>query len=357
MRDNDTILLENLYQEVLNEAIPLSIAKRSFGRKHFSKNYDDYYLNRVFEKWHSAKDRIILPFKKSIDFYKDLLHDEDSSAFSDIYRFLREFRDRKDPYDDYKDELERMSREKVDKTNPEEYNRLRNEAMNAQWLETYIVDEKDYMEGYAYRVSRDENGMMKYGNKDFKQRLRIGKLLQQYGREDLLKRFKEDPFRQLSGEYVIVISRHPYDLAGISTDRNWTSCLDRKYPPIVYKDKKEKEKDFDQLYYQKDEIKKWGQTEAEREKCNAEIEGLVAYLVPEKEVYGKEKVLLRKPIARILMSRSSDDTYYYIPEDGIKGVYSEDFIRQVRNWLDENYLSKGSYDEEDTYYDYEDRDR
>lgn len=359
MRDKDHILLENLYQEVLNEAIPLSIAKKAFGRKHFEKNYKDFFLNRVFEEWYSAKDRIILPFVQKKDFYINLLHDEDTSAYTEIRNYIRGWtsQKRKSPYDDFKDELEKMYKEKIHETDPERFNKLNNEAMKAQWLETFDLDENDYVEGYAYRPFRKENGMIEYGTKDPKQKVRIGKLLQQYGRDDLLKKFKEDPARKLVGEYVIVISRHPYDIAGISTDRNWTSCLDRKYPPIVYKDKKEKEKDFDQLYYQKNEIKKWGQSEADREKCHEDLDGLVAYLVPKSEVYGKEKVSLKKPIARIVMYRSSDQTHYYIPEDGIKGVYSEEFEKQVRHWMDENFLSKGSDGEEDTYYDYEDRDR
>lgn len=356
MRDKDSILLESLYQEVLNEAIPLSIAKKAFSRKHFEANYNDYFLNRLFEKWYSVKDRIIIPFKQSKDFYKSLLHDEDTSAYTEIRDYLRDWgsKKRKDPYDDFKDELRKMVKDKVHETDPERYNKLNNEAMKAQWLETFDLDENDYVEGYAYRPLRKENGMIEYGTKDPKQKLRIGKLLQQYGREDLLKKFKEDPARQLGGEYVIVISRHPYDLAGISTDRNWTSCVDRQYPPIVYKAKKEKEKD--KSYYSKEDIKKWEQRNFEGEKCDVNIDGLVAYLVPKEEVYGKEKVLLRKPIARILLSKSKEG-HYYMPEDGIQGVYSEEFIRQVRNWMDENYLSKGSDSEEDTYYDYEDRNR
>lgn len=43
----------------------------------------------------------------------------------------------------------------------------------------------------------------------------------------LLKDFNEDPYRKedfTGQELQIVISRHPYDIAGMSTDRGWTSC-------------------------------------------------------------------------------------------------------------------------------------
>lgn len=53
------------------------------------------------------------------------------------------------------------------------------------------------------------------------------------------KRFEDDPIRalkaQASDRYTVVISRHPYDLAGMSTGRGWTSCVnlvdgkDRRY--------------------------------------------------------------------------------------------------------------------------------
>jgi hypothetical protein len=45
----------------------------------------------------------------------------------------------------------------------------------------------------------------------------------------LKKRFEDDPIRALkaqsSDRYTVVISRHAYDLAGMSTGRGWTSCV------------------------------------------------------------------------------------------------------------------------------------
>ena len=49
---------------------------------------------------------------------------------------------------------------------------------------------------------------------------------------DLRKEFEQDPVRfglkQKSTEKLVVISRHPYDIAGQSTGRGWTSCKNLK---------------------------------------------------------------------------------------------------------------------------------
>lgn len=43
----------------------------------------------------------------------------------------------------------------------------------------------------------------------------------------ILKQFQNDPKRSATrAEYIGVVSRHPYDVAGMSTDRGWTSCQD-----------------------------------------------------------------------------------------------------------------------------------
>lgn len=45
--------------------------------------------------------------------------------------------------------------------------------------------------------------------------------------KDILKAFINDPIRKggKKGEVLVVISRHPYDIAGMSTDRGWHSCM------------------------------------------------------------------------------------------------------------------------------------
>lgn len=66
----------------------------------------------------------------------------------------------------------------------------------------------DYKEGYA----TDAAG---------KQKFRIGKLLS--GEPELLGIFATDPFR--SSTPLVVISRNPDDIAAMSANRGWTSCM------------------------------------------------------------------------------------------------------------------------------------
>jgi len=43
---------------------------------------------------------------------------------------------------------------------------------------------------------------------------------------DLLKKYAgEKSLLSIGDDYLIVISKHPYDIVGMSTDRNWTSCM------------------------------------------------------------------------------------------------------------------------------------
>ncbi len=73
----------------------------------------------------------------------------------------------------------------------------------------------NYLEGYCEKDGRT---------------FRIGKVLNKLNRLDLLKVFNEDPSRAIQNkELLICISKHPYDIAGMSTDRGWTSCMDLYY--------------------------------------------------------------------------------------------------------------------------------
>lgn len=86
----------------------------------------------------------------------------------------------------------------------------------------YVIE--DYIKGIA-------------GKKDSKNKFRIGKLLTDPSLKSL---FDNDKNRQgskvLEGKLLVIISRHPYDIAGMSTDRGWTSCqnlIDGEYNEFV----------------------------------------------------------------------------------------------------------------------------
>jgi len=76
----------------------------------------------------------------------------------------------------------------------------------------------DYQAGYA---------QPKTGSKNI---IKIGKLLKRLFPEqpELIKMFESDPLRagsKMEKKQMVVISRHPIDVAGMSTDRRWTSCM------------------------------------------------------------------------------------------------------------------------------------
>jgi hypothetical protein len=88
---------------------------------------------------------------------------------------------------------------------------------------------QDYVAGLAYSPEK-------------RQTIKIGKVLAKLKRDDLLQRFNNDSRREgTKNQYVVVISRHPYDIAGMSTDRGWTSCMNlktgvnRRYVPLDVK--------------------------------------------------------------------------------------------------------------------------
>lgn len=71
----------------------------------------------------------------------------------------------------------------------------------------------------GYEIQDYKKGIAK--QKAGKRVVKIGKLLP----PDLIQQFANDPDRQAQDDYMVVISRHPYDIAGMSTGRGWTSCL------------------------------------------------------------------------------------------------------------------------------------
>jgi len=63
-------------------------------------------------------------------------------------------------------------------------------------------------------------------NTEKRQDIKIGKVLNKLKRTDLLNAFNVDKTREATqSQYIVVISRHPYDIAGQSTGRGWTSCM------------------------------------------------------------------------------------------------------------------------------------
>jgi len=206
-----------------------------------------------------------------------------------------------------------------------------------------------YIKGFAYKQTTMDN----YNSDsnlfyDTKNPVKIGKLLQKYeadgqievtDRKDgkkttkwivgkpLLHEFKNDPIRSSNGEFLLVISRHPYDIAGASTDRSWTSCMDLGLPRINYPKTKQNE-GINRKYIPKD----------------IEEGTLVAYVVPMNELYegpnGEGKVKLQKPLSRILMKpHNSDAGKVYTVGERYGAKYPE-FYQKIKEWTSKTLNNK-----------------
>ena len=165
--------------KVLDEALPLSLAKQyvKVGKRRYKKLYPDIFPE--------GEDRVFLPTK--IKFKA-----EDSPIYSDIQDvlFVRKFK--------ITDYIGGYAKSTIHpKESPRKIGKLLTEFMRI---------EKEF--GYGDEVIYDLNAPD------------VSDLA------DLLHAFEIDPVRNMKQEDLeIVISRHPYDLAGMSTDRAWESCM------------------------------------------------------------------------------------------------------------------------------------
>jgi hypothetical protein len=142
--------------------------------------------------------------------------------------------------------------------------------------------------------------------------------------EDILNSFRDDPLRSgKSKNSLIVISRHPYDIAGMSTDRNWTSCMDLGGEGINYKVKSSDDDAFESGMY--------SHLVPEAVKHGA----LIAYLISDDDKN------ITKPFARTLIHpyQSSDKKeIYYKASTNVYGQSKSNskFVKEVQKVLDAN---------------------
>lgn len=160
------------------------------------------------------------------------------------------------------------------------------------------VSEKGYMvEDYVTGIAVDSTG---------KRRIKIGKLLP----PELQQLFANDKSRSnarnaAAGNQMVVISRHPYDVAGMSTDRGWVSCMH-----LV------------------------GGSNAKYVRDDINQGSIIAYLV------NKDDINLQRPTARILMRvyRAENGKKGLFPS-GVYGARSQPFFDTVRKWCSEVNVS------------------
>jgi len=120
---------------------------------------------------------------------------------------------------------------------------------------------EDFLKQNGYQVLDYVKGIAKFG--ESKNTTTIGKALTRLKADELMKKFVSDESRKAltsdTGGLMVVISRHPYDIAGSDTDRNWTNCMTmgQSESPRVEKLKKEYEELAKKYsYVSKDELRK-----------------------------------------------------------------------------------------------------
>lgn len=147
----------------------------------------------------------------------------------------------------------------------------------------YDIRKLDYIHGTVDVAQQTQRG-------EKIRTLKIGKLLK--NKPDMMAKFAADPIRLTSKldtkKLYIVLSNHAYDIAGMSADRKWTSCMD-----VLGGSNRQ---------WVKEDIK-WGT--------------VVAYLVEENDKN------INNPLGRILIKPYLDenDAIVYFPEPTVYSPY------------------------------------
>ena len=157
----------------------------------------------------------------------------------------------------------------------------------------------DYILFNGYRIDDQEKGIMS----DFiGRRGKIGKYLARHDK-DLLKVYNDSMACRVKNtdDLQVVISRHPYDIIGMSTDRGWTTCLD--------------------LY-----DKRYGGQHLHNIKRILKNGDLISYMIR------KDDKNINKPMSRVIISRTHNGNIS--PSSHVYGVRSTDFRNFVYDWCE-----------------------
>jgi len=195
---------------------------------------------------------------------------------------------------------------------------IKDKRANRIYLKTNIRPEytlnkiiKDFLEEKGYEVIDEIKGTCSLKTTlPKKQTLKIGKVLTKLKNDSLLKLYtNERSFLIKNTENLcIVISRHPYDLIGMSTDRNWTTCHD------LY------DKTYNGKYlYQLGDMLKGGV--------------LIAYLIRDTDKN------ITNPLSRTIIYKNLKPHNLLYSETAY-GMQSKSFLLEVNKWLDKICLNK-----------------
>jgi len=179
-----------------------------------------------------------------------------------------------------------------------------------------------------HRYKLDAEGYINGKVTDGKQEFKIGRILNKLYKKtnnkvylDFLESFRDDPIRKANEkEHLVVVSKHPYDVLGSSTDRAWTSCVDLGQN-IIYKRESERRINANNL------------AQSLREPY------FVAYLVDPDDKNEAGKIAIKRPLARIMIypfkgrGNESGEPIYNWSIGEIYGLNNDDFYNIVKEWV------------------------
>jgi len=189
-------------------------------------------------------------------------------------------------------------------------------------------DVSEHLEDKGFQVDKDDyhKGIThSYGDTSKRRPLKIGKVLEQTkAPEDIKKAYMKDPYRGAAkaSHLVATASRHPFDVAGMSTDRGWTSCMNLT-DPRPHKNKLKE--DLDRGTH-------------------------VAYL------HHKSDTTISHPVSRVAMKpyhSSKGDHTILRPEGKTYGMENPEFHKSVANWAKTNFPAEDNviYNKDKHVYD------
>lgn len=158
-----------------------------------------------------------------------------------------------------------------------------------------------YGQGNSMRIKDYNKGICT--DKDGRE-IKIGKLLRKLGEEKLLQTYNKSKTNSLKdvSDLQVVISRHPYDIIGMSTNRGWTTCHD-----------------LNDTRYNGDHL--------HNVRSCLRNGVLIAYLIR------KSDKNIKNPISRCLIKKSYGSSKIKLkPDYHIYGTYVNEFEKFLKKW-------------------------
>ena len=175
----------------------------------------------------------------------------------------------------------------------------------------------NFLSNNNYDIVDFSKGFVK--KKDDKNIVKLGKVLTMFGKSDetaldLLQKYNNEKsvIANTGAEYLMVISKHPYDIGGMATDRSWKSCMNLRG-------------DNEERHYVPIDIKQGT---------------IISYLIQkdDKNIQNPKSRILIKPY---INEENSDNILYGIERNSIKyGSSNQKYVKTLISVLDEAQQEK-----------------